>query len=31
MAEKLKLDLSLILPDIPDEGYACVGQLTELP
>ncbi len=30
MAEKLKLDLSLILPDIPDERDACVERLTEL-
>lgn len=30
MAEKLKLDLSLILLDIPDERDACVGRLTEL-
>ena len=30
MAEKLKLDLSLILSDVPDEGDACVGRLTEL-
>ncbi len=30
MAEKLKLDLSLVLPDIPDERDACVGRLTEL-
>ncbi len=30
MAEKLKLDLSLVLPEIPDERDACVGRLTEL-
>lgn len=30
MAEKLTLDLSLILPDVPDERDACVGRLTEL-
>ena len=30
MPEKLKLDLSLVLPDIPDERDACVGRLTEL-
>ncbi|MBI2779495.1 MAG: cadmium-translocating P-type ATPase [Gammaproteobacteria bacterium] len=30
MAEKLKLDLSLILPEIPDERDACVGRLTKL-
>jgi len=30
MAEKLKLDLSLVLPDLPDERDACVGRLTEL-
>ena len=30
MSEKLKLDLSLILPDIPDERDACVGRLSEL-
>jgi Cd2+/Zn2+-exporting ATPase len=30
MAEKLKLDLSLILPNIPDERDACVGRLTAL-
>lgn len=29
MAEKLKLDLSVVLPDLPDERDACVGQLTE--
>lgn len=28
--EKLSLDLSLVLPDIPDERDACVGRLTEL-
>ncbi len=30
MAEKLELDLSLVLPDIPDERDACVyiGTLT---
>ncbi|MCL4470237.1 MAG: cadmium-translocating P-type ATPase [Gammaproteobacteria bacterium] len=30
MAEKLKLDLSLVLPEIPDERDACVGRLTAL-
>lgn len=30
MSEKLKLDLSLILPDVPDERDACVGRLSEL-
>ena len=30
MTEKLTLDLSLILPDVPDERDACVGRLTEL-
>ncbi len=30
MAEKLKLDLSLVLPDAPDERDTCVGRLTEL-
>jgi Cd2+/Zn2+-exporting ATPase len=30
MAEKLALDLSLILPDVPDERDACAGRLTEL-
>jgi len=30
MNEKLKLDLTLVLPDIPDERDACVGRLTEL-
>ncbi|MBI2782529.1 MAG: cation transporter, partial [Gammaproteobacteria bacterium] len=30
MAEKLKLDLSLLLPELPDERDACVGRLTEL-
>ena len=30
MAEKLKLDLSLVLPDVADERDACVGRLTEL-
>ena len=31
MTEKLKLDLSLVLPDVADERDACVGRLTELP
>ncbi|MEW6400162.1 MAG: heavy metal translocating P-type ATPase [Chloroflexota bacterium] len=30
MAEKLTLDLSLVLPEIPDERDACVGRLTNL-
>ncbi|MBN8475732.1 heavy metal translocating P-type ATPase [Sulfuritalea sp.] len=30
MAEKLKLDLPLILPDVADERDACVGRLTRL-
>ncbi len=30
MAEKLKLDLSLVLPDVPDERDACVGRLAKL-
>jgi len=30
MVEKLTLDLSLVLPDVPDERDACVGRLTEL-
>ncbi len=30
MAEKLKLDLSLVLPDVPGERDACVGRLTHL-
>jgi Cd2+/Zn2+-exporting ATPase len=30
MAEKLKLDLSLVLPDVADERDACVGRLTRL-
>ena len=30
MAEKLKLDLSLVLPDVPDERDACIGRLTNL-
>ena len=30
MTEKCTLDLSLVLPDIPDERDACVGRLTEL-
>ena len=30
MAEKCTLDLSLLLPDIPDERDACAGRLTEL-
>jgi Zn2+/Cd2+-exporting ATPase len=30
MAEKLKLELSLVLPEIPDERDACVGRLTNL-
>jgi Cd2+/Zn2+-exporting ATPase len=29
-AEKLRLDLSLVLPRVPDERDACVGRLTEL-
>ena len=31
MTEKLKLDLSLVLPDVPDERDACVRWLSELP
>ncbi len=31
MAEKLKLDLSLVLQDVPNERDTCVGRLTELP
>ena len=30
MAEKLELELSLVLPDVPDERDACVGRLTKL-
>ncbi|MDA8260020.1 MAG: heavy metal translocating P-type ATPase [Betaproteobacteria bacterium] len=30
MAEKLELDLSLVLPDVPDERDACIGRLTNL-
>lgn len=30
MVEKLKLNLSLVLPDVADERDACVGRLTEL-
>jgi Cd2+/Zn2+-exporting ATPase len=30
MAEKLKLDVSLVLPDVSDERDACVGRLIEL-
>jgi len=30
MAEKLKLDLSLILLDVADEHDVCVGRLTRL-
>ena len=30
MAEKCTLDLSLLLPDVPDERDTCVGRLTEL-
>ncbi len=30
MAEKLELDLSLVLPEIPDERDACVERLTKL-
>ncbi len=30
MVEKLKLDLSLILPDVPDERDACVSRAREL-
>ncbi len=30
MAEKLELDLSLVLPDVADERDACVGRLTRL-
>lgn len=30
MSKKLTLDLSLILPDIPDERDACVERLTKL-
>ena len=31
MTEKPKLDLSLVLPDVPDERDACARRLTELP
>ena len=27
MAEKLKLDLSLVLPDVADERDACMGRV----
>jgi Cd2+/Zn2+-exporting ATPase len=30
MTKKLKLDLSLVLPDVADERDACVGRLTKL-
>ena len=30
MAEKLELELSLVLPEIPNERDACVGRLTNL-
>jgi len=30
MAEKLALDLSLVLPEVPDERDACVGRVTQL-
>ncbi len=30
MSEKCTLDLSLVLPDVPDERDACVGRLTAL-
>jgi Cd2+/Zn2+-exporting ATPase len=30
MAEKLELELSLVLPEIPDERDACVGRLIKL-
>jgi Cd2+/Zn2+-exporting ATPase len=30
MTEKCTLDLSLVLPDLPDERDACVGRLTDL-
>jgi len=30
MNKKLKFDLTLVLPDIPDERVTCVGRLTEL-
>ena len=30
MADKLKLDLPLVLPDVADERDACVGRLTRL-
>ena len=30
MAEKLELELSLVLPDVADERDACVGRLTKL-
>lgn len=30
MSDKLKLDLSLVLPGAPDERDACVGRLTKL-
>jgi len=30
LPEKLKLDLSLVLPDVADEHDACVGRLTKL-
>lgn len=30
MTEKCTLDLSLVLPDIPDERDACVGRLSDL-
>ena len=30
MAEKLMLDLSVVLPGVPDERDACVARLAEL-
>jgi Cd2+/Zn2+-exporting ATPase len=30
MADKLSLDLALVLPAVPDERDACVGRLIEL-
>mgnify|MGYP001310940100 FL=1 len=30
MAEKCLLDLSLLLPGVPDEQDACIGRLTDL-
>ncbi|WP_161936832.1 hypothetical protein [Tepidimonas taiwanensis] len=30
MTETFRLDLPLLLPEIPDESDACIGRLTEM-